>query len=72
MATTRIYIVNAKGELAGSAWLVEAASQSQAINHVVRNQYRADVATTRQVADLVTAGYRLEVAGDEPAGEKQS
>lgn len=65
MAAKRIYIINATGKPAVSAWLVDAMTKAQAINHVVRGEYSAVVATSRQVADLIRAGYVLEEAGED-------
>lgn len=65
MATKRIYLISpVAGSEAEPARLVEASTQAEAIRHVAR-KYRAEVATTRQVADLCVAGVKVEVAGDE-------
>jgi hypothetical protein len=63
--STRIYLVGLTpgAEGAESARLVEAATPSQAIRHVA-TRYKAEVATTRQVADLVKTGVEVEVAGE--------
>ncbi len=70
MQTKRIYVVGIDpnflevGEVAPEkARLVEAPNAAQAIRHVAA-KYKAEVATTRQVADLVTAGVAVEVAGE--------
>ena len=71
MATKRIYVVGVDpdfleiGEIATEkARLIEAPNAAQAIRHVA-SRYKAEVATTRQVADLVTAGVVVEVVGNE-------
>lgn len=70
MTTKRIYVVGIDatflevGEVpAEKARLIEAPNAAQAIRHVA-SKYKAEVATTRQVADLVTAGVAVEVAGE--------
>lgn len=71
MPTTRIYLVsraagtapNDAGTIEGR--LVRASSQSMAIRHVVRNTYKAEVATPDQLVDLVTIGTKVEEAGEE-------
>lgn len=62
----RIYLVASKlgeGEEAGA--LVRASSQAQAIGHVVRNRYVAEVASQTQLVDLLMAGIKVQEAGDE-------
>lgn len=64
MAAKRIYkVLNGKDS---SITLVDASSGSQAVGYVVRGQYSAKAATTREVAELVGAGKKIEVAGEEP------
>lgn len=61
----RIYLVASKlGEGNEAGALVRASSQAQAIGHVVRNRYAAEVASQTQLVDLVTAGIKVEDAGD--------
>lgn len=57
----RVYVVN-DGDNA-SRRLVEAASQAQAIAHVVRGKYVATVATQAELVDLVGCGVKVEQAG---------
>lgn len=72
----RIYLVGviqgAVGEagvaIPSAAHLVRANNQSQAIRHVVRGLFKAEVATQAQLVDLLTAGVKVEDAKDE-AGE---
>lgn len=62
MAAKRIYkVVNAKDQ---SVALVEASSPAMARNHCARNQYAVSLPTTREVADLVVAGTKVETAGE--------
>jgi hypothetical protein len=60
MSKTRIYIVHNK---ANEATLVETASRSQAIAHVAKKEYRAEPATTVEVAKMVGAGVAVLHAG---------
>jgi hypothetical protein len=57
---TRIYVVK---DHAQKHRLVEASSAAQAISHVVRGQYNAEVATTKQVAAAMADGLQVERAG---------
>jgi hypothetical protein len=62
MTPTRLYIV----ELSGSRpRLVEAASRSQAVNHVVRSMVKVKAATPKDVASLVGQGIELEQAKEQ-------
>ncbi len=56
--STRIYAVKTKGM--DKARLVEATSSAQAIKHVASEQFTAEVATTKIVAELMAAGANLE------------
>lgn len=47
------------------ARLVRAATQAQAIRHVVRSIYTAVVASQDQIVDLMTTGVKVEDAGEE-------
>lgn len=63
---TRIYLVaKAAGTGDEQGHLVRAATQAQAVRHVVRNTYQAEVATQEQLVDLMTAGAKVEDAGEE-------
>lgn len=44
---------------------VRAATQAQAIRHVVRSIYTAVVASQDQIVDLMTIGVKVEDAGEE-------
>jgi len=59
--TTRIYYVSG----ADKPRLVRASSQAQAINHVVRNQYTASVATQINLVELLGKGVVVETASEE-------
>lgn len=58
---TRIYIVRPT-KADGQPRMVEAASQSQAIRHVVSGEYEAAVANTKQLASLMASGVKVESA----------
>ena len=45
--------------------LVEAASQAQAIRHVVSKRFIADVAKQQTLVELLGKGVKVEVAGSE-------
>lgn len=47
-----------------AARLVRAPNAAQAIRHVVRGLFKAEVATQTQLVDLLTAGVKVEEAGD--------
>lgn len=67
---TRIYKVS--GGPNEITRLVEATSQAQAIRHVVSDLYRAEVATTKDVAQAMGSGLQVEVAGvDTPLAPPQ-
>ncbi len=57
---TRIYVVMT-GE---DRRLVEASSAAQAIRHCVRGVYTAKVAATKELAQMMAAGMKVEVASD--------
>lgn len=59
---TRIYVVRGPNK---SVALVKASSQAQAVGHVVRNAYEAEVAEQDILVDLASAGVKVEVAGVE-------
>lgn len=63
MAEKRIYAVADKK--AGVCHLVKAATQAQAVGHVVRGQFVAEVASQEVLVDLMTAGKKVEEAGAE-------
>lgn len=60
MADTRIYVVLNKQT--GDKRLVEATSQAQAIRHCVSTVYKADVATTKELAADMSSGMKVETA----------
>ncbi len=62
----RYYIVGPHPDsgITEPAKLVQANTQAQAIGHVVRNRYKAEVASQQQIIDLLAAGVKAEVAGD--------
>jgi hypothetical protein len=66
MAETRIYVV--LNQQTGDKRLVEATSQAQAIRHCVSTIYRADVATSKAVAQFMSKGVRIEVAETSGSG----
>lgn len=59
MPTTRIYVVLSE---TGETRLIEATSQAQAIRFVAGTQYRAEVATTKDVAHGMSLGLKVESA----------
>lgn len=61
---TRIYVVRGPNK---SVALVKAASQSQAVGHVVRNAYEAEVAEQEILVELVAGGTKVETAGADVA-----
>lgn len=65
-AQTRIYRVSeVNGEGIERESLVTAASQAQAISHVVKGRFAAEVASPKDVARLVGAGVAVVEAGAE-------
>jgi hypothetical protein len=48
----------------GVTHLVDAISEAQAIRHVVKDKVKAHLPTTREVAELVASGVKVEKAGD--------
>lgn len=61
--TTRIYVVTVNGvTLSKSTLLVEASSAGQASRHVAKSFIDVKVATTREVADVLVAGGKLQTA----------
>lgn len=67
MTTTRIYVIAdtklydpAKPE--PSMRLVRATHPSAALSHVARRQFKVHVATQNNIADLITAGVKVEDA----------
>jgi hypothetical protein len=53
-APSRIYVVSREGDKKRE--LVRAKSQSQAINHIVRNEFKAEVASQDQILELGPQG----------------
>lgn len=68
MSTTRIYVV-INGE---ERRLVEAGSAAQAIRHCVRHRYNAKVATPKEVASFMAAGFSIEHASEMEANGAQA
>jgi len=63
MTNTRIYrIVVNNGDTAQSEHLVEASSPAQALRHVTKSMATCEVATTKEVAAMVSAGTKVESA----------
>lgn len=60
---TRIYVVREQGATGAGRHLVEAATQAQAIGHVVRGKYTAEVAEQGELVELVSKGVKVEKAG---------
>lgn len=61
--SNRLYIVTTpKGKR-----LIDAVIKAQALNHVVKDEITVEIATPYKVAELVTAGVKIErVAGNQP------
>lgn len=64
---TRIYVVDNNDEKR----LIEATSGAQAIRHAVKDRYSARVATTKDMANLMLKGVKLEHVSDEPRAEAE-
>lgn len=62
----RIYIVTDKA--AKVDFLIKATSPAQAVRHVARMQFDVSVASAVDVADKLTAGVKLEDAGEPQPG----
>lgn len=62
---SRIYAVTDHRQPTQRARLVEATNPAQARGHVARSQYGVEVASQKQIAELVKAGVAVEVAGKE-------
>lgn len=63
MAETRIYkVIN---EADQSTKMIEASSAAQAVRHAVAKIYRADVATTKEVASFMTSGNKIMIATEQ-------
>lgn len=54
--STRIYAATQAG---GAQWLVRATSQAQAIRHIVRSQYSANVAAQETIVEAYERGERV-------------
>jgi hypothetical protein len=68
VSETRIYRISEINSPAGKLCaLVRAGTQAQAIRHVVRNRFSADVATQDDLVGLLSAGVKVEDAGKEDA-----
>ena len=62
---TRIYIVKTRNEV----HLVEAANPSQAIRHVTTAGVTCEAASSKDVAEHMSKGVKLEVAGAADAAD---
>lgn len=60
---TRIYVVR---NSAGAARLVQAPNPAQALRHVTKQEFTVRAATAIEVANLMSAGAKLELAGVDP------
>lgn len=69
MTDTRIYRVTDRSTQVPR--LVEASNPAAAIRHVAKLRYAVDVPSAKEVAALMSSGYRVEVAGADNAGEAQ-
>lgn len=73
---TRIYLIKdrrATADVSGEpVALVRATSKAAAINHAVRRDFSADVASAEDLVDLVGNGWRVEDAGEEEPLPPQS
>lgn len=70
MPDSRIYLVKhvpASGP--GSLRLVRAPNQAQAIRHVTRREFSAEVASQNDLFDLATKGHKVEDSAIEPEAE---
>jgi hypothetical protein len=66
MTVSRIYLI--QNTKTGAERLVDAVNEPQAIRHVARDEYRANVAGQRTLVDLLARGVKVERAGEtEPA-----
>ena len=63
MKSIRIYKITSKDT--GGVSLVKAGSQAQAMSHVAKSEFAISVATAMEVADLVSAGIKVEDAAKE-------
>lgn len=64
--TTRIYVVSNLDRDPIEHRLVRAATSAQAINHVTKRRYIAEVAKQQTLLDLRDAGIAVETAGVDP------
>ena len=64
MTTTRIYQV--KRDDGSKPRLVRASTPAQAVRHVIRNEYIADVASQDDLVALLGSGVTVEAASAEP------
>jgi len=58
----RIYLVEEATEGDSVEHLISASSQSAAIQFLVKGRYKAGIPTTREVADLVSEGVKVQEA----------
>lgn len=61
---TRIYVV--RDNTSGSPRLVRAATQAQAIRHVVKDRFDVSVADQETLVSLMENGYKVETPEAEP------
>lgn len=59
---TRLYIVVDKDDTKSKARLIEASNAAQAVRHVVSARYDASVAKSKEVAELMANGTKVEKA----------
>lgn len=68
MTHRRVYIVE---DNQGNQTLVDAANQAQALRHIVADRFKCRVATTLEVATIISNGGMLQKAGDAPEKREQ-
>ena len=67
---TRVYLVSefrSSLESVGTVHLVRAVTPAQAIRHVARNRYQAEVAGQDELIQYVSAGVKVQTAGEDEA-----
>lgn len=63
MMETRIYLVTSIGSPTEEPRLVRASNQAQALRHIARKRYSVGVADQNDLIAAVTAGIKVEEAG---------
>jgi hypothetical protein len=63
-ATRRIYAVRRNDEIVG---LIRAGNPSQAVRHVVRQDYSANVAEQEELVSTISGGMKVQDAGADDA-----